>query len=46
MKKAVALTTLADQDWKTQLARGYSNIPANSIVEVINENYVNLWYDT
>lgn len=43
MKKAVALTTLADQDWKTQLARGYSNIPVNSIVEVINENYVNLY---
>ena len=43
MKKAVALTTLVDQDWKTQLARGYSNIPVNSIVEVINENYVNLY---
>lgn len=43
MKKAVALKTLADQDWKTQLAQGYSNIPTNAVVEVINENYVNFY---
>lgn len=43
MKKAVTLRTLADQDWKTQLAQGYSNIPTNAIVEVINENYVNFY---
>lgn len=43
MKEAVALKTLADQDWKTQLAQGYSNIPSGAIVEVINDNYVNFY---
>lgn len=43
MKEAVALKTLADQDWKTQLAQGYSNIPSGAIVEVIDDNYVNFY---
>ena len=39
MRQAVALNTLANQDWKTQLARGYSNIPNMAIVDVIEENF-------
>ena len=41
MRQAVALNTLANQDWKTQLARGYSNIPNMAIVDVIEENFTN-----
>lgn len=41
--KAVTLKTLADQDWKTQLARGYSNIPANAVVEVENDDFTNFY---
>ena len=43
MKKAIALKTLADQDWKTQLAQGYSNIPVDAIVEVTNEDFNNFY---
>ena len=43
MKQAVTLKTLADQDWKTQLARGYRNIPAETLVNVINEEYRNFY---
>ncbi len=43
MKKAVTLCTLADQDWKTQLAQGYSNIPVNAVVEVIDEDFNNFY---
>lgn len=40
---AVAKKSLCDQDWKTQLARGYVNIPENAIVKVIKEDVVNLY---
>ena len=43
MRQAVALNTLANQDWKTQLARGYSNIPNMAIVDVIEENCTNFY---
>lgn len=43
MKQAVTLKTLADQDWKTQLARGYRNIPAETLVDVINEEFTNFY---
>ena len=42
-KKAVTLKTLCDQDWKTQLAQGYSNIPCNCVVEVIEEDFTNFY---
>jgi len=41
--EAVALEELADEDWKTQLARKYPNIPIGSKVNVLQENYYN-WY--
>lgn len=40
---AVAKKSLCDQDWKTQLARGYVNIPENAVVKVIKEDVVNLY---
>lgn len=40
---AVAKKSLCDQDWKTQLSRGYVNIPENSVVKVIKEDVVNLY---
>ena len=43
MRQAVALNTLANQDWKTQLARGYSNIPSMAIVDVVEENFTNFY---
>lgn len=45
MSKVYAVTgrTLCDQDWKTQLAGKYPNIPANSIVEIIDDNYINFY---
>ena len=43
MKEAVALTTLADQDWKTQLARGYSNVPMGAVVTVTNDEFTNFY---
>lgn len=42
-KCAVALSELDDEDWKTQLARKYPNIPAGSKVKIIEENYVNFY---
>lgn len=42
-QKAVALRTIADQDWKTQLAKGYSNIPMGAVVDVINADFNNLY---
>ena len=41
--KAVVLEELADEDWKTQAARKYPNIPKGSVVYVIQEDYYN-WY--
>lgn len=42
-KKAVTLKTLADQDWKTQLAHKYPNIPYNVVVDVIEEEFTNFY---
>lgn len=42
-KLAVALREIYDEDWKTQSARKYPNIPAGMRVVVITENYVNLY---
>ena len=41
--KAIALKELADEDWKTQHARKYSNIPVGAEVEIIEENYDNFY---
>ena len=41
--KAIALKELADEDWKTQHARKYSNIPPGAEVEIIEENYDNFY---
>ena len=41
--KAIALKELADEDWKTQHAQKYSNIPAGAEVEIIKENYYNFY---
>lgn len=41
--EAVALEELADEDWKTQAARKYPNIPKGSKVNVLQENMYN-WY--
>lgn len=40
---AVAVEEIADEDWKTQSARKYSNIPKGSLVEVLRENYCNFY---
>lgn len=43
MIQAITLKELSDEDWKTQLAKGYPNIPANTIVKVLNDNFVNFY---
>ena len=41
--KAVTIRELSNEDWKTQLAQGYPNIPADAVVEVIDNDFNN-WY--
>lgn len=41
--EAITIKELSNEDWKTQLARGYSNIPANATVKVI-ETKINNFY--
>lgn len=41
--EAIAVEEIADEDWKTQLAQKYPDIPKDSIVNVLQENYYN-WY--
>lgn len=41
--EAIALEELADEDWKTQAARKYPNIPRGSIVNVLQEDYYNFY---
>lgn len=40
---AYALKNIYNEDWKTQSARGYSDIPAGSRVLVVDENVRNLY---
>lgn len=42
MYKGIALRELYDEDWKTQLARKYPNIPKGAEVDVI-DNVSNLY---
>ena len=42
-KLAVALREIYDEDWKTQSARKYPNVPAGVRVIVITENYTNFY---
>ena len=41
--KAITIKTLADQDWKTQLARKYPNIPEGVIVDVMDKDFTNYY---
>jgi len=40
---AKAIVELADEDWKTQSARKYPNVPAGAVIEVVEEGYVNFY---
>ena len=42
-KYAEALQELSDEDWKTQAAHGYPNIPKGATVKVLNEKYQNYY---
>lgn len=42
-KFAQALQELSDEDWKTQMAKGYPNIPKGATVKVLSENYQNYY---
>lgn len=37
MVKAITLCEIADEDFKTQVALGYKNIPANTEVEIVGK---------
>lgn len=41
--KAIALEELADEDWKTQFARKYPNIPKGAEVKILKEDYYNFY---
>ena len=43
MEKYFTNCVVANKDWKTQLARGYPNIPANEEVKMIQEEYANFY---
>lgn len=43
MEKYFTNCVVANEDRKTQLARGYPNIPANEEVKMIQEEYVNFY---
>lgn len=43
MYKAIALKELYDEDWKTQLALKYPNIPKGAEVNVEGENVYNFY---
>ena len=43
VKYGIAKRDLADKDWKTQLARGYPDIPKGSTVKIIEEGMVNFY---
>lgn len=34
---------LSDEDWKTQLARGYPDVPAGAEVEIVEEGMLNFY---
>ena len=42
-KIGIALTEISDEDWKTQLARKYPNIPAGEMVAIVQEDYMNFY---
>lgn len=39
----IALEELSNEDWKTQLARGYPNVPKGAEVKVIDTEFKNLY---
>lgn len=43
MSKYFAVREIANEDWKTQVTRGYPNIPKGAEVEVIEKNFVNFY---
>lgn len=43
MSKYFAVRDIANEDWKTQVARGYPNIPKGAEVEVIEKDFVNFY---
>lgn len=42
-KYAITLKELADEDWKTQLARKYPNVPKGAKVKILQEDYINFY---
>lgn len=42
-QKGIALEELADENWKTQTALGYPNVPKGAEVKVLNTNFKNLY---
>lgn len=46
MSKYFTNCEIANEDWKTQLARGYPDIPANTEVRMVEEevrNFYGVW---
>lgn len=43
LHKVITLEELADEDWKTQFALKYPNIPKDAIVNVLQEDYYNFY---
>ncbi len=41
--EAIATEDISDEDWKTQLARKYPDIPKGSTVNVLQEDYYNFY---
>ena len=41
--KYITNCVISDEDWKTQLAKGYPNIPPNEEVKMIQESIINYY---
>ena len=43
MSKFIALTEISNEDWKTQLAQGYPNVPKGSEVKILQRDFRNFY---
>ncbi len=43
MSKFITLIEISDEDWKTQLAQGYPNVPKGAEVKILQRNVRNFY---
>ncbi len=43
MSKFIALKEISNEDWKTQLAQGYPNVPKGAEVKILERDFRNFY---